>query len=53
MALAIKSIPTLEGSVASVFLSKAIEKGSKSAATVDFSAQVKSMGNILSKSKSK
>jgi hypothetical protein len=53
MAIAIKSIPTLEGSAANDFYTKAIEKGEKNAATIDFSAQVKSMSNILSKAKAK
>ena len=51
MAIAIKSIPTLEGSAANDFYTKAIEKGEKNAATIDYSAQVKSMSTYCQKPK--
>ncbi|MEQ9304936.1 MAG: hypothetical protein RJQ14_13590 [Marinoscillum sp.] len=52
MAIAIKSIPTLENKAAQSFVKKA-ESSLKKRGTVDFSKQVKSASNILAKAQIK
>jgi len=53
MAIDIKSIPVLEDKVASKFIEKADANYSDKKASIDFSKQVQSADNILSKSKAK
>lgn len=53
MAIDIKSIPVLEDKIALEFIQKADSTFQKKKETVDFSKQVKSAENILSKSKLK
>ncbi|MEQ9049140.1 MAG: hypothetical protein RLP11_02470 [Marinoscillum sp.] len=52
MAIAIKSIPTLENQAAQSFVKKA-ESSVQKRGTVDFSKQIKSASNILAKAQLK
>jgi hypothetical protein len=52
MAIAIKSIPTLENKVAQAFITKA-ESSVKDRGTIDFSEQVKTANSILAKAQLK
>lgn len=53
MALAIKSIPILHGKAAAMLYAEAENNAKTKSGTIDFSAQVSSMKNIISKSKTK